>query len=79
MPIFDIGICDGSSGTDGGTFADRRCTRGGLELRNELERATCDVFGKTMPFGAAEAAAVAVLLLNVDFTDAVSSAFEFGL
>lgn len=37
-----------SSGTAGGTLATRR-TRGGLELRNELERATCEVFGSTIP------------------------------
>lgn len=68
-----IGICDDSSGTEGGTFAlplKSRRTRGGLELRNEFDRATFDVFGKTIPLAGT---AVAVLPLTVDFIDIVSS------
>lgn len=42
--------CEGSSGTDGGTLvlarSSPRRTRGGLELRRELERATEEVFGR---------------------------------
>lgn len=76
VPTTDPGTgTDSSSGTAGGTFAILR-TRGGLELRKELERATCDVLGNMPPPPGATPppdTLFSIMLLLLLFKDVVSA------